>query len=253
MSGNDLYSDMIDETLTNTLPAQVAALTEARKENAAELAKLQGVLSDLEFNIFIIQSGKEEKNRLAVEVSGLLSKVHALEEEGIRRQLHTVVLEKEITRAATLNEDLKCRLALKEEDCILTEKKCARYGEKLDHIKKNISLRENAEAIMKELKMIRRLTDNMVAKKESLEKCCSIVDKNESCNTSENNIFIMTSSDENKVLQDSKLKELQDCQCERKKLEMDNIILRKKNAALLIRLKNQLKEQQLRNSVKMTY
>ncbi|XP_055883810.1 early endosome antigen 1-like isoform X1 [Biomphalaria glabrata] len=243
MASYDINADMIDASLTKSLPAQVAALSEARKENAAELARLQVELTDLEGKVV---KGKEEKKRLAIEVNCLLSKLHALEEEGQRRQLNTSVLQKEITRAVTLNADLKLKLVEREDESSTMEKKCTRHGEKLDLVKRKTSLYENAEAVMKELKMIRILTDSMVARKEQLEKCCTDMNTGQTIQKqieTEDIVTLETSVNEQKALLNCKLKELEDCQQERKQLEIDNHILQKKNAALLIRLKNQVKEQ----------
>uniref|UniRef100_A0A2C9L112 Uncharacterized protein n=1 Tax=Biomphalaria glabrata TaxID=6526 RepID=A0A2C9L112_BIOGL len=126
------------------------------------------------------------------------------------------------------------------------EKKCTRHGEKLDLVKRKTSLYENAEAVMKELKMIRILTDSMVARKEQLEKCCTDMNTGQTIQKqieTEDIVTLETSVNERKALLNCKLKELEDCQQERKQLEIDNHILQKKNAALLIRLKNQVKEQ----------
>uniref|UniRef100_A0A0B6ZJP6 Uncharacterized protein n=1 Tax=Arion vulgaris TaxID=1028688 RepID=A0A0B6ZJP6_9EUPU len=46
--GEDIRSSMMEEVLEASLPVHVASLAQARKENAAEIVKLQVVLSELE-------------------------------------------------------------------------------------------------------------------------------------------------------------------------------------------------------------
>ncbi|XP_059179374.1 uncharacterized protein LOC131958379 [Physella acuta] len=231
------------------LPDQVAALSQAKKEHAIEVAKLKSILKELEEKHFV---EKVQKDNLIIEANGLFSSLCALEADGSRIKKHNEELEKEISEAIWRNEDLKRRIILKEDEVKKEKKKHSEYLKKIESYKSEFSQYESSNPVRFELDKVKKETEELTTRKQQLEEQIKKWDSEISySNKSDVEIRssiegIEASVEEKKIINNNIMQQFETHQQERQRLEIDNHILKKKNSALLTRLKRQVEEQKIK-------
>lgn len=180
------------------------------------------------------------------------------------RQQNVSRLKKEVKEATSESVNLKSQIKLKESEKVTTEKTSKECMEKMAAYKNAVDKFEERLPEMTELEQTRKKARLLQEERDKLNRELNLLSgSREECwtevlNDIRRNIEdLKATSTKRKMLLEKLECKLHDRQRERQKLETDNMILKNRNSALLIRLKRQVETQktkfdQLTNHIRIT-
>ncbi|XP_060062518.1 uncharacterized protein LOC132543081 [Ylistrum balloti] len=249
MSSLELESQLVDQAIDNllTLPQVFAEVVESKKSQGAaiQLQQLKLVALQKEF-----EEAEKEMKALRDEISGVSHDVIHTHQSVIESTKQCDALQQDITSYLSICEDVQRTVFYKQEEYDLEKSKIESYQQKIAAYVHMVVEQENQSDTMIELRNLtedmeilrNKKRDNELNKEEFLK----LMDRTSEKQVTDQLMCLDEEMETQRKTAEEKTKLIEDLQEKQRLLEQSILVLHKRNAAQLTRLRRQMKEVHIR-------